>query len=199
MSKNNLSPRRFCASHAKCLHLSRPCAMSGKKTECSTRGRDIPLRPLHHCRVSCLAAQPHRRTLLFAAAAPGHGGTATTTLVSAGMGRGSARGDQRSACVGRWGHRGHSPSEQSDFNAPEERVALLYHQPGIAGAIHGQPDPGCDVHFHRDVQQTQEAVQGDGAELQRSSPFLGQERALSPRTPRGTSQTYLLPLRATRV
>lgn len=52
--------------------------------------------------------------------------------------------------------RWYSPSQQPDFDAPQESVASLDDQPRVACAVHGQPDLGRNVHLHCDVQEANE-------------------------------------------
>lgn len=52
--------------------------------------------------------------------------------------------------------RWHSPSQQLDLDTPQEGVAALDDQPGVACAVHGQPDLGRNVHLHGDVQEANE-------------------------------------------
>lgn len=51
----------------------------------------------------------------------------------------------------------HSPPEQFDFDASQEGVATLNDQPRVACAVHGQPNFGCDVYLHGNIQEANEA------------------------------------------
>lgn len=78
----------------------------------------------------------------------------------------------------------YSPSQQLDFDPPQEGVTSLDDQPRVAGAVHGQPDLGCDVDFHGDVQEANETGGDHGARETESTPA---SRQLGP------AQTYLAP------
>lgn len=54
----------------------------------------------------------------------------------------------------------HSPPKQLDFDTSQEGVAALNDQPRVACAVHGQPNFGCDVYLHCNIQEADEA-EGD--------------------------------------
>lgn len=54
----------------------------------------------------------------------------------------------------------HSPPKQLDFDTSQEGVTALNDQPWVACAVHGQPNFGCDVYLHRNIQEADEA-EGD--------------------------------------
>lgn len=56
----------------------------------------------------------------------------------------------------------HSPPKQFDFDASQEGVAALNDQPRVACAVHGQPNFGCDVYLHRNIQEANEAGRDHG-------------------------------------
>lgn len=78
----------------------------------------------------------------------------------------------------------YSPSQQLDFDPPQEGVTSLDDQPRVAGAVHGQPDLGCDVHFHGNVQEANETGGDQGARETESTP-ASRQLSLAP--------TYLAP------
>lgn len=56
----------------------------------------------------------------------------------------------------------YSPPKQFDFDAPQEGVAALNDQPWVACAVHGQPNFGCDVYLHCNIQEANEAGRDQG-------------------------------------
>lgn len=68
----------------------------------------------------------------------------------------------------------YSPSKQLDFDTPQEGVTSLNDQPRVARAVHGQPDLGCDVHLHGNVQEANETGGDHEVEETKSAAALRQ-------------------------
>lgn len=153
MSRTKLSPNGFYDLHTPCSHLSRCRAMSVTMTrECDTWDRIVPLGSLRGC--AALGQRVHLH-----GACRGHHTTpvtwpgVTVTSESCAMGRclrvfavlwvqaGASKANGEVAHASRGGHVHHSPSQDSDFDATKEGAASPCHQPGVAGAVHGEPGP----------------------------------------------------------